>query len=43
MEIAQNYRKNDFLRITGEPVITGKKFIITGSLKIQMQKTFVAI
>jgi hypothetical protein len=24
MEIAQNYRKNDFLRITGEPVITGK-------------------
>jgi hypothetical protein len=25
IEIAQNYRKKRFLRITGEPVITGKK------------------
>ena len=25
MEIARNYQKNEFLRITGEPVITGKK------------------
>jgi hypothetical protein len=31
--------KNDFVRITGEPVITGKKFTITNLVKIQMQKT----
>jgi hypothetical protein len=26
MEIARNYRKNEFLRVTGEPVFTGNFF-----------------
>ena len=37
MEIAQNYRKNDFLRITGDLVITGKDCLLIARLNLLKQ------